>query len=128
MILPATSTVSKAKSGNDPESNISDDEEDEYYAESGFDEPVEDDDSESELYGVTPMENNTDFEFSKSTDPNQRALSMLRKAWKSFSPPVKETEIIGKWYGVIYRATKKTAALYVTKVLQRILQDEDGPV
>jgi len=34
------------------------------------------------------------------------------KAWKSINPPIKEEDLIGKWYGVVY-ATKKSSQLFV---------------
>jgi len=44
------------------------------------------------------------------------------------SPPVKEEDIIGKWFGVVYRTEKFAPALYVAKALKRFLADENGIV
>ena len=51
----------------------------------------------------------------------------LIKLWKSIAPPTNESDLLGKWFGVIYYQSKKTY-LYVGKVAQRFLFDEGGPV
>ena len=47
--------------------------------------------------------------------------------WKSLSPPVPESSILGKWYAVIY-TTKKSNKLLIGKVLRRFLNDVNGPI
>ena len=47
--------------------------------------------------------------------------------WPSFSPPVKEEEIVDNWFATIY-CNKKKPMLYVGKCKRRFLQDKDGPV
>ena len=60
-------------------------------------------------------------------DPIASAQAKLISTWKAISPPVKESEIIGQWYGVAYKG-KRREILHVAKVLRRFLYDEDGPV
>ena len=43
------------------------------------------------------------------------------------SPPKPENEIRGSWYGVIYEKGRKKI-LFVAKVINRFLHDENGPV
>ena len=58
------------------------------------------------------------------SDPIETSLI---EAWKSISPPVPESEILGKWVGVIYE-TKKKNHLYIGRVFNGFLRDENGPV
>ena len=51
----------------------------------------------------------------------------LKKTWESLSPPNKEEDLEGKWYGVIYES-KRRSMLFVGKILRRFLHDEEGPV
>ena len=58
------------------------------------------------------------------SDPIETSLI---EAWESISPPIPESESLGKRVGVIYE-TKKKNHLYIGKVLNRFLRDENGPV
>ena len=51
----------------------------------------------------------------------------LKDLWESLSPPISESEVTQKWYGVVYEQQKKNY-LYVGKALRRFLVDADGPV
>ena len=51
----------------------------------------------------------------------------LKLTWESLSPPNKEEDLIGKWYGVIYES-KRSSMLFVGKILRRFLHDAEGPV
>ena len=62
-----------------------------------------------------------------SCDLPNNALDVAKKSWKSLSPPITESELKGKWYGVIYRGGK-SPMFYIAKLLMRELYDEDGPV
>ena len=47
-------------------------------------------------------------ESAESDDANHNipaAYEKVRDAWRTINPPNKEEKIIGKWYGVIYKAT-----------------------
>lgn len=55
------------------------------------------------------------------------SITLLEETWKTFSPPVTEDMIQGKWYGVIF-SNKRSSQLFIGKVLRRFLTDENGPV
>ena len=55
----------------------------------------------------------SEIEVESESDPIETSLI---EAWKSISPPIPESEILGKWVGVIYE-TKKKNHLYIGKVL-----------
>ena len=61
------------------------------------------------------------------SNPLSHAIDVVKSTWKTVTPPIKEAEVKGKWYGVIYRGGK-SAMLYVARDLMRELFDEDGPV
>ena len=44
-----------------------------------------------------------------------------------FKPPHSEEDIVGKWYGAIYKSGLKKM-VYVGKFLRRFLADPEGPV
>ena len=50
---------------------------------------------------------------------------ILGECWKGLSPPISETEIVGKWYACIFKAKKKTY-LYIGRATRRFLNDEGG--
>ena len=50
---------------------------------------------------------------------------ILGECWKGLSPPISETEIVGKWYGCIFKAKKKTY-FYKGRATRRFLSDEGG--
>ena len=75
---------------------------------------------------------NYDYDFEKldetnsSSDKGEQVICVLKSIWKSLCPPIKEEDIIGKWYGVIYG--KKKTSLFVAKVEKWFLVDRDGCV
>ena len=63
----------------------------------------------------------------EEVDDSKRAMATIHGAWKAISPPNKEDEVIGKWFGVVYRGGK-VPILHVAKLIPRFLDDENGPV
>ena len=60
-------------------------------------------------------------------DEDHRAT--LQKFWTSVSPPVKENEVVGKWYcGVYIEKDRKKTTMCVGRATQRFLDEEDGNV
>ena len=108
-LLRATSKRSKSKKMNDKrkKKDESDDESDEVF-------------EEEENF----LSEESEIEVESESDPIETSLI---EAWESISPPIPESEILGKWVGVIYE-TKKKNHLYIGKVLNRFLRDENGPV
>ena len=52
----------------------------------------------------------------------------LIKFWKSISPPCKEADILGKWFGCIYMDSKGKENFYIGRAKNRFLHDEEGKV
>ena len=53
----------------------------------------------------------------------------LQKFWTSVSPPVKENEVVGKWYcGVYTEKDRKKTTMCVGRATQRFLDEKDGNV
>ena len=48
----------------------------------------------------------------------------MQKTWQYLSPPNPEKNMVGKWFTVIY-AGKRRATLYVAKLINRFLDDEE---
>ena len=112
MILPAAITAKEPKKCLFPiEENDSDSEESDY-----SDDSSEDDDA---------IEDDDDDDTMEYEDLGPKR--MLKKTWESLSPPNKEEDLVGKWYGVIYES-KRCSMLFVGKILRRFLHDEEGPV
>ena len=90
-------------------------------------------DSESELdmslSSIDGLSDNACVSASESDTDNEvdDSIKMLRSTWASVGVDHKEEDLIGKWYGVIYRCKKKMI-LYVAKLKNRFLEDVDGPV
>ena len=63
---------------------------------------------------------------SSDEDEGEQDIRALKSTCKSLFPPIKEEDIIGKLYGVIYG--KKKTSLFVAKVEKRFLVDKDGCV
>jgi len=59
-------------------------------------------------------------------DNVKAAESCIKVTWAS-RPPNAETDIIGKWYGVIWQG-KRNEVLNIAHLVKRFLVDEDGPV
>jgi len=120
MILPAVSTKTAKRI-----KNISEDETDEGSNCSSDNSETTDSDGCSQIAESDDDDNASPL---TSGDPKEIAISCLRRTWKIISPPVKEEDIIGKWFGVVYRTEKFAPALYVAKALKRFLADENGIV
>ena len=120
MICPATSTatnpLSKPKRKLEDSSSEEDDDDSDDVESSSSGDDLETDDY-----------NDDDVIDEVEDSPLTKAISVVKEAWKSVSPPISEGNIIGKWYGVVYRGGKMPM-LYVAKVLRRFLTDENGPV
>ena len=60
------------------------------------------------------------FPISESDDGQDSTNQLLKSTWASVGLDHKEEDLIGKWYGVVYRGKKKVT-LYIAKVLNRFL-------
>ena len=106
MICPASSTVvSTSKKQKQVKKKFFDDEEEDS---SFLDETPE---SSEELAGEESSDNEV-------VDESKRAMATIHGAWKAISPPNKEDEVMGKWFGVVYRG-EKVPMLHVAKLLHR---------
>ena len=115
MICPASSTVvSTSKKQKQVKKKFFDDEEEDS---SFLDETPE---SSEELAGEESSDNEV-------VDESKRAMATIHGAWKAISPPNKEDEVMGKWFGVVY-CGGKVLMLHVAKLLRHFLDDENGPV
>ena len=65
--------------------------------------------------------------FPPKNDP--QGYSYLKCTWEEISPPVKEDNLLNRFFGAIYYADKgrKKPLLYIGKLLRRFLKDENGP-
>jgi hypothetical protein len=107
MILPAASLTHRR-----PLFDESDNWENEDFSSEESDNDMEIEDEELELEVEDPL-----------------ALSKCRliKTWNSINPPVKEEDILGKWYGVVYES-KKSSVFFVAKVkVNRIIRYSPSP-
>jgi len=59
---------------------------------------------------------------------DEDAYKYLQSVWEELYPPVLEDSLIGKFFGVIYYTKKDKPILFIGKVLQRFLFEEDGEV
>ena len=75
------------------------------------------DDSDVDLVSISESEG--------IDDEVDDSIKLLRSTWASVGVEHKEEDLIGKWYGVIYRSKKKLI-LYVAKIKNRFLEDVDG--
>ena len=105
MILPA------AMNSKEPRRQLTCDSESESYSES------------SDLSDGDAIDEDADAEHDEGFGPTEK----LQETWKSLSPPNKEEDLIGKWYGVIFE-TKRSSMLFIGKIVRRFLLDEEGPV
>ena len=106
VICPAPSTVvSTSKKQKQVKKKFFDDEEEDS---SFLDETPE---SSEELAGEESSDNEV-------VDESKRAMATIHGAWKAISPPNKEDEVMGKWFGVVYRG-EKVPMLHVAKLLHR---------
>ena len=75
---------------------------------------------ESDSQGDSKEDSHEDSLDHEGGDQNE---SFLIEVWKAVSPPVKESDIIGKWFCADYEGT-----LIIGRATIRWLQDEDGKV
>ena len=87
----------------------------------------ETEESESDFGDSDFDEVESDFETKTSNTDDVSVADILRATWKTFSPPMTEDSLFGKWYGVLY-CTKRTSKLFVVKILKRFVADENGLV
>ena len=80
--------------------------------------------SEESEYG---SDSDCDVSPISESDDGQDLYKILKSTWASVSLDHKEEDLIGKWYGVVYRGKRKVT-LYIAKILNRFLMDVDGPV
>ena len=114
MICPASSTVvSTTKKQKQVKKKFFDQEEDSSFLEETWK-------SSEELAGEESSDNEV-------VDELKRAMATIHGAWKAISPPNKEDEVMGKWFGLVYHGGK-VPMLHVAKLLCRFLDDENGPV
>eukprot|EP00111_Clytia_hemisphaerica_P021323 TCONS_00062774-protein len=66
-----------------------------------------------------------DDEDEDEVDEDESEVITLSRVWLSFSWPVKEDEIVGKWFAVIFNG-KKNKTLYIAKVKRRFLEEKNG--
>ena len=52
-------------------------------------------------------------------------MATIHGAWKAISPPNKEDEVMGKWFGVASHGGK-VPMLHVAKLLRHFVDDENG--
>ena len=73
-------------------------------------------------------EDDDDCEFTNIQEPKDitDAQKILHATWKSLTPPVKEDNLKGCYYAVIYIYPKNNKKMFVGKVLHRWLHDEQG--
>ena len=123
MILPASTNPRKRLAMLEDESD------DESVSHNMF----EDESEESELHIDSSSEDESEEESDNEdgtddeTDEVSSAIKKLKETWKSLSPPINETDIIGKWYGLSW-TTKRSTTLFVGKLVRRFLVDQNGPV
>ena len=73
------------------------------------------DSDESDVTQIDESDNDISEGESDSEDYDDgidNAIERLKMTWKSLSPPVTESSILGKWYAVIY-TTKKSNKLFI---------------
>ena len=109
MILPASASSFSGSSSRKRPHPDSD-------TESSSEESMYDSDSDCDVFLI-----------SESDDGQDSTNQLLKSTWASVGLDHKEENLIGKWYGVVYRGKKKVT-LYIAKVLNRFLMDVDGPV
>ena len=85
------------------------------------------DDDDNDVSGVASISGDGDDDDDDAPNQLENEFDVVKKSWKSLSPPNSELQIQGKWYGVIYRGGK-SPMLHVAKVLMRELYDVEGPV
>ena len=125
MIRPATSTVTSSRKLLLIDDDEVDDDDDD-------DNDDDDDDNNDDDYLSEEISENSDDpengeSFDDEIDESKNVIATIHKAWRELNPPHKEVDIIGKWFGVVYRGGKKPM-LHVAKVIRRFLDDEDGHV
>jgi len=89
--------------------------------------PYSDSDTESDS-DMSDTSEDEDDSLSESENDDE-PVKLLKSNWPSVGLEKKEDDIKGSWYGVIYREKKKKkTAFFIAKILNRLLEDVDGPV
>ena len=52
---------------------------------------------------------------------------MLNNFWASLSSPACESDVLNKWFASVYQIKNKLL-LFVGKLIERFLHDENGPI
>ena len=86
--------------------------------------------SEEESEYGDDEDDDDDCEFINIQEPKDMAdaRKILHATWKSLAPPVKEDNLKEYYYAVIYIDPKNNKKMFVGRVLQRWLHDEQGSV
>ena len=86
--------------------------------------------SEEESEYEDDEDDDDDCEFTNIQEPKDMAdaRKILHATWKSLAPPVKEDNLKEYYYAVIYIDPKNNKKMFVGRVLQRWLHDEQGSV
>ena len=82
-------------------------------------------DSEDSITDIDSGEETQEFTL-KVLESANNATKYMNSVWRSLNPPIKEEEIVGKWYACVY-GEKKKQTLYIAKINMRYLFDVDGP-
>ena len=80
---------------------------------------VESEESDVDEVGYSTGEHESEIKSEQELDVKKCAAE-LRTTWKSCSVPVKEEDLVGKWYGVGWK-DHKLSRLYIAKVVRRML-------
>lgn len=117
MITPATATSTRRKKNYKDES---DSDESHSFEEESDNSEEEDDDAE------ISEENESECKVNDENG-NGDASKKLLETWCCLSPPIKESEIVGKWFAGIYESGR-SRRLCIGQILKRFLKDENGDV
>ena len=81
----------------------------------------------SNVKAIVAAVEDTDSDFYENeSDVEEMCVKEMKDTWKQINPPEKESDIVGKWYAVIF-TQKGKFTLYVGKAMKRFLCDENGP-
>ena len=80
---------------------------------------------DSDIEDAEESENEKEKEGETFPTTHRQMISLLKKTWKNINIPVKEEDIIGKWFACIY-GEKMKQTLFVAKAKMRFLLDVNG--
>lgn len=92
---------------------------------SSDDDDVLDTDSDGEYDFLRDEEKKEKSIFPPKNDAD--AIEYLCTVWDELNPPSAESDIVGKYVGVMYYDAKQRPHLFVGKIINRFLHDENGP-